>query len=803
MRSFLTIAFLLGTLAALPVAGEQSMERGAVILAAKRDPLEIRHGQGEKIAPEKIRPGALLTDGHAIATGEGGEAILLLSNGTLVTVGENTTMKLEAFLQEPFDAAGTLAELKEEPSASNILIDLEIGDIVVRTKKLNAKSNFEITTPVGTAGIRGTQFSMNFTPGRGMLLDVTESTVSFRPRAGGALRMVGAGGGLTAPPRMKPAERPVTPQATRRINRSNDKAVISTRRLPMTFVRKSMSRATNRKPPVREEFVPRTRSEGQPDESPDGREPPPGQPGPDKPDSEDPQRGAPDGTDGRPRPDAEPGEQTKPGPEAVIKPDGTKPAKPKNPLPVSVSRVSGSPERKNPARTSEVLDNIPLARQARKMGRLDEMTAVLAKYDLDGRQADLFFSLSAQAQEKLLGESPEVTARVLRMDGLSKANAYTFFTYSDDTRAKILALTDEAAVQALEQGLAESLLTRTLTESNLQGSAPDRLPGNSAPQTADKKLLGLGAKLKESGNAFILEELEASSSGAALTDDQIAIAEVADVLASDYSLTGAAGTGPTELKSSQVIGNPFYKEISALYRKLETDQLVAGETTFVGGANLVVPANAQALSPYLSGAGGKTVVLSASGTLVMEGDLSWGDQAADKARLVVMSAGEAKFSPGMTLSSATSDLVLSSRSDLSLDAVKLLVSQEATVQGMRDVSLQNVDFGANAKATVRAARNLNVDGMTFSRPPASVLMEATTLRLSNVNFPATSTIRLNSLKGPIDGKYPNFGTAIPAAQQLGRVNFIQNVSSGGNPINTRQAFDHFGGNLKIGRTGQP
>ena len=129
--------------------------------------------------------------------------------------------------------------------------------------------------------------------------------------------------------------------------------------------------------------------------------------------------------------------------------------------------------------------------------------------------------------------------------------------------------------------------------------------------------------------------------------------------------------------------------------------------------------------------------------------------AADKARLVVMSAGEAKLSPGMTLSSATSDLVLSSRSDLSLDAVKLLVSQEATVQGMRDVSLQNVDFGANAKATVGAARNLNVDGMTFSRPPASVLMEATTLRLSNGIFTAL-TIRLNSLKGPIDGKYPNF-----------------------------------------------
>ena len=95
------------------------------------------------------------------------------------------------------------------------------------------------------------------------------------------------------------------------------------------------------------------------------------------------------------------------------------------------------------------------------------------------------------------------------------ANAYAFFTYSDDTRAKILGLTDEAAVQALEQGLPESLLTRTLTESNLQGSAPDRLPGNSAPETADKKLLGLGAKLKAYKEE--VEELEKYASTTAVS----------------------------------------------------------------------------------------------------------------------------------------------------------------------------------------------------------------------------------------------------------------------------------------------
>ena len=85
----------------------------------------------------------------------------------------------------------------------------------------------------------------------------------------------------------------------------------------------------------------------------------------------------------------------------------------------------------------------------------------------------------------------------------------------------------------------------------------------------------------------------------------------------------------------------------------------------------------------------------------------------------------------------------------------------------------------------------------------SILMEATTIRLSNVNFPLNSAVRLNSLKGPLDGKYPNFGSAVSAAQQVGRVNFIKNVSSGGNALNTRQAFDQYGKNITIGKIANP
>ncbi len=138
-----------------------------------------------------------------------------------------------------------------------------------------------------------------------------------------------------------------------------------------------------------------------------------------------------------------------------------------------------------------------------------------------------------------------------------------------------------------------------------------------------------------------------------------------------------------------------------------------------------------------------------------------------------------------------------------MDGVKMEISKEAIIRGMRDVTLNNVRIGADTMATIKASRDLNVDGLIFSRSVSSILMEATTVRLSNVNFPLNSAVRLNSLKGPIDGKYPNFGTAIPAAQQVGRVNFIQNVSSGGNVLNTRQAFDQYGGNITIGKIANP
>ena len=82
-------------------------------------------------------------------------------------------------------------------------------------------------------------------------------------------------------------------------------------------------------------------------------------------------------------------------------------------------------------------------------------------------------------------------------------------------------------------------------------------------------------------------------------------------------------------------------------------------------------------------------------------------------------------------------------------------------------------------------------------------MEATTIRLSNVDFPLNSAVRLNSLKGRSTASILT-GSSIPAADQIGRVNFIKNVSSGGNRLNTRQKlFDQYGQNITIGKISNP
>ena len=89
---------------------------------------------------------------------KGQKVVLLFSSGTITTLKEESVLNIKKFAQQKFDpkTAGKLADRKDEPSPSETVIDLSLGDMVVDVKKLKKESSFNIDSPVGTAGIRGT-----------------------------------------------------------------------------------------------------------------------------------------------------------------------------------------------------------------------------------------------------------------------------------------------------------------------------------------------------------------------------------------------------------------------------------------------------------------------------------------------------------------------------------------------------------------------------------------------------------------------------------------------------------------------
>jgi len=717
---------------------ENDVESGALILADVQGNVQFLDEQGNPVADGKMVAGGILPKDYSAVTGPApSKIIFLLSNGTLMTLTENTKMKVRTFEQVPFDPAGKkLKDLNNEPSQSKVEIDLDMGSLIVKTKKLDKSSSFDIYSAVGVAGIRGTEFQMQSNPGAGVQLDVTESTVAFTPPGGGQAMPVGQGNGLSVSQTGVPTPRPINPVAAQTISVTNQVATQVTANISLSTVTGAMTEAT---------------SESQSSEdSGDGE-------------------GDEEGEDS----DSGDSESSEGGDDS------------------SSSSDSGDIG-------AAALENNSDALQARKTGKVSAMSRQLAKFGLNDEQTNRFYMLSAKAQGFILLEEKPVVQRLLSMEGFLVVQADAFFLYSAETRAQILGLDDSAIVPGLNQRIEEALLAGTLTKDDLSGSTKTKVPTVSSPLATDEEIMALSDKLRNAGHVGVMEELM-ELSGGELTKDWIRTGEVANILLQDYDWATAL---PTSLSSTEVLANPFYTPIAKLRKELENDFLIYGDAKVLGGRNQVLASKPDSFSSYFEGTT-KTVIVSSLEKMSLDNSLSWENTNQSDTRLVLMSADKMNLKKGISLQSATSDLLISSREDLQLDQVTLDVADDVAVRGLKDVQLNNVTMGANMQATVKARRNLNVDGLNFNRGVSNILMEATTMRLSNVNFPANSAIRLNTLKGAIDGRYPNFGTNISAAQQVGRVNFIKNVSAGGNVMSNRQTFDQFGNNITIGKINRP
>ena len=740
---------------------DTDFRQGATIIAAQEGAVTFLGPDGKALPAANTKVNDVLPMGSTLTTGANGKVILLFSNGTVSTLMPNGKLVVSEFVQEAFKApGGKMSDLKKEPSQSSLSLKLDFGDLVVGTKELSEDSTFDIETPTGTAGIRGTQFQVAQKPNGGpMALDVTESTVAFTPKGAAAPTLVNANQGLDVAAGGALTQRPVNPVVAQTVNVANTGALAVAADVSVNEVSAKVQEAPPAKPKKKQP------KEGRPEKEGDGEGTKPG------------------------------GEEKQPGGEGqgAGRRGGDKPKKPAERL-ASESRPKVDRE--------QALENNPDAKQVRKVGKLDKRTKRLLEKELSEEQMKRFFEFPEDLQDRVLSENPVVAQRLLEIRP-SVANLRTFYSYGPNLRGKLLNVVDNRAVDRfLDHGYDAELASALLSSANvalLNAGASAQAPALDGVPATDS-FDGAAALLEvtnASGNDHILPELM-ELGGGELSFQDIVQGLQANQLLQDSDMSG--GFDSSRDFGSGFLDNPFYADAASVFT-LAKDDLGLNVTSYggVAGRSLSLGTGNFDYGPYLDG-GVDTVLVSASTQLLASGDITFDttSTSAGETRVVLMSGGDLKTADGTTLSHALSDLVVTARDDVELLGSSLSAGRRLEVLGHRDVTITNGRLEASEAVRLQAAKKLHLDSVQFSQGLPSIYLQANTVNLRNVDFPNGSMININSLKGALDGKYPNFG-----AEKFGRVNFLENVKYGGNLLQDRPGFDQHGQNITIGKIPQP
>ena len=182
-------------------------------------------------SPQPAQKGQRIPAGAAIITGIDGRVDLALSNGAFFQIQENSRFVIGEFNQEAYEfvfsnseavrrrdvekfgedkAAMVTMDASEdawnkmplEPTVSAGKFSLDYGTMIGESKKLRPGSSMEISTPIGTAGIRGTTWRLTIQsvgpPGSNTFrgtLDVGRGLVNFATAQGS--RAVDVAGGFS------------------------------------------------------------------------------------------------------------------------------------------------------------------------------------------------------------------------------------------------------------------------------------------------------------------------------------------------------------------------------------------------------------------------------------------------------------------------------------------------------------------------------------------------------------------------------------------------------------------------------
>ncbi len=162
-KKILTWLWLFGFAAMLSLDARAQATAPGQIKAAKVTGTVTATKDGATIA---LKNGSELAQGYVINTAKDSSVVLVFSNGATLNLAQDSSLAIDEYLQDPFADEVAVSKLTAEPSTSTTKLNLSRGELVGNVKKLNYDkgSSFNIQTPVGAAGIRGTTFRIVFRP---------------------------------------------------------------------------------------------------------------------------------------------------------------------------------------------------------------------------------------------------------------------------------------------------------------------------------------------------------------------------------------------------------------------------------------------------------------------------------------------------------------------------------------------------------------------------------------------------------------------------------------------------------------
>lgn len=817
---------------------------GAFIIVSKEGEVQVLDAAGQPLPAKETGAGKTLIEGQTIKTGDDGKMILLLSNGSLTTLQRDSELVLEKFRQKPFvqDPNKKIADLPNEPSNSETKLKLSHGELMFNVKKLNTGSTFEIESPVGLAGIRGTTgiTEARIDPQTGTYtggLDMLEGNVNFQ--VGDQNFDVGGGNSMDVEVNntgdvVKTEQKPVDPAKTQEMTEQRQESEDNSQDVTVEDVSNANKEAEQKAEhaPKAEEKKEQESTEEKKEETAEEKKEEPTEEKKDEPadDPKDEPKDEPKDQPEKTENKTEENNNNEPNNTEATNSEG----KNSEPAANTAPNQSSADAENQKDQLIQTDDQVELAQDGiitddpaeaaaliastltieEKKERVDLLKPIentypevtdLLKNNIDAVQLDTFKYVKFLDDSTLQGINADTEPAMV--DSLVQTYILDVFTPEElDIINSYSTETGRALVNDLDLVITQELLKPGFTEdeivveiAKLSNPPTDQTPTDPEPVTdltgqdeTQQALNDLNAALTENGNEEIFSQLLEMGDGT-LDADLQQLAEETNHILSDQTPVGTLDADRIFL-FDELKENPFYSEPLFLFESLVDETNLSAVEVYASRS--VGLEGTLDLSNLYTNSQESKFAITAQNDLSISGDVTLQTGSAANAKLALIAAESINIAESSSLFFEGDDLIMGSWGSIEVVNASMESGKGISIDTLENLKIQNSDLLVRGGDSInlRAQQEMLLNNVNFSNNVKDIYMQAITIDLQNINFPDGSTVNLSTLYGGIDGKYPTFPGD---PREIGRVNFIENVRYNQNLLNNRTLFDTHGQNILI------